>query len=185
MGRVKQFILDLTAFAKDTDTGFINEYLNDEEKLLFHRLRKAEILHGISVAKNARQEIIRGDLNSLVNLNDREKGFIVKMALLHDIGKIKYRMNVFQKSMAVLLDKITEDIEGMRKKSKMMDTYYGHPEYGREYLKKIKAFDEFPYLYEVVGSHHKGLNKNTTNIEADLDKAAAVLELLINSDDES
>ncbi|MFB0918565.1 MAG: HD domain-containing protein [Clostridiaceae bacterium] len=185
MGRVKQFLLDLTAFTRETDTGFINEYLNDEEKKLFLKLRKAEILHAVTVAKGVSDDIENGIPNNLGDISDEEKHYIVKMALVHDIGKIKYRMNVIQKSIAVLLDKTAKDKNKLKNSSKMMDTYYGHPEYGREYLKKVKAFDEFPYLYEVIGSHHKGLNKTTVGTDIDLSKAALVLALLKKSDDES
>lgn len=145
MGRVKQFISDITSEFRQTDEKFLKKLLNEEENKVFHRLRKAEMLHLISVAKG---------VETLYPGNDDRSRCIVKAALFHDIGKAVYPVSAFGKAYAVIMSKIVRDRDEFIKKSRIMDVYYNHPSYGVKIMRELGSFDRYPYLYDLIEFHH-------------------------------
>lgn len=76
---------------------------------------------------------------------------LIKVALLHDIGKINYNMNLIQKSFMVILDKMFKENTKKYYKFKIVDTFYNHGEIGYKLLKNMGYDERFLYL---VKNHH-------------------------------
>ena len=117
--RVKQFVWALKSLSEDIDTEYVNRFLNKREKKLFNKLKKTDKHHCIRVSKEA----VNLSKGKKINLNR-----VAKVALLHDIGKGEYGLNVIEKSVLVILNKMTK---GKLKKYdgiKAIDSYYNHAE---------------------------------------------------------
>lgn len=178
MGRIRQAVMDVTAGFRKADYEFVDGYLNPGEKELFLQLRQGEILHSIAVAKKL-AELIKTAFQP--PLEDRECFYIIKAGLMHDLGKIHYGMNVLEKTMAVLLDKLVVDRTKLIVRSRMMEIYYRHPDYSRGLALAKESFAAYPYLYKVIALHH---GKIPSGAELNL-KETEVWRLLHTADDES
>ncbi|WP_446898175.1 HDIG domain-containing metalloprotein [Clostridium sp. LBM24168] len=136
---------------------FLNNILNDNDLRLFNRLSISEQKHSIKVAYDVEKICSERNINSEL---------LLKAALLHDIGKIFKRFNIIDKSIMVLLDKITRSrIKKICNLSKMskISVYYNHAELGANLLHKL-GYNE--YIIYLVRNHD---NKNTYyNIELNI-----------------
>lgn len=139
--RVKQFILALISKLSEDDIRFINLYLDSEEKELFNRLSESEQKHSVNVARDMKEIFHNNKM-----LND-----IVKVSLLHDIGKIAERLNIIDKSILVILDKITRGSLKKYCKNSKVNIYYNHGEVGSNLLRGIKYDKE---LLNIIKYHH-------------------------------
>lgn len=178
MGRIRQAMMDVTAGFHKADYEFVDGYLNPGEKELFLQLRQGEILHSIAVARKL-AELIKTAFQP--PLEDRERFYIIKAGLLHDLGKIHYGMNVLEKSLAVLLAKLGFDRGKRIARSRMMEIYYRHPDYSRELVLAKESFAPYPYLYKIISLHHQ---KSLRGLELN-SKETEVWRLLQTADDES
>lgn len=143
--RIKQFYWDITSEFKDIDIKFIDKYLNNLEKELFNSLNKAEQHHCIRVAKLAIEEYLK-----LEEVNDLD--MLIKICLLHDVGKIGSRLNIFDRVFLVLGDKVTGGNLKKYTNIKKINIYYNHPKIGAQKLKALGYDDEFIYI---IQNHHK------------------------------
>lgn len=144
--RVKQFFWGITAEINLEDREFIRTYLNDDELKLFEELPKYEQAHCIRTAKN---------VHSIYSDKKMSNNLLIKAALLHDIGKIEKKLNLIDKSVLVVLDKITK---GKMKKFSNIDKiniYYNHGDKGYNILKQY-CYDE--RLLYLVKNHHNHIN---------------------------
>ncbi|WP_026883485.1 HDIG domain-containing metalloprotein [Clostridium akagii] len=140
--RVKQFFWSLYSNINEEDIKYLEIILNKEELKLFNKLAKSEQKHSINVSKDVKLLCLKKGINS---------GILVKVSLLHDIGKTEKRVNIINKSIIVILDSITK---GKLKKFyniKDIDVYYNHGKMGVEILKKFGYSSRFLYLIE---NHH-------------------------------
>ena len=64
---------------------------------------------------------------------------VAKAALLHDIGKSEYSLNVVEKSVLVILNKLTNGNLKKFDSIKIVDSYYNHPKKGAKILKEFKC----------------------------------------------
>ena len=94
--RIKQFFWALTAQITQEEQKFIKHYLSPQEIELFDKLKIYEQKHSVNVAKALQKDITYD--------NPKE---MIRVGLLHDIGKIKYPIGPVRKSIMVLLDKFT------------------------------------------------------------------------------
>ena len=142
MYRIKQFIWAITAMYKPVDDKLLNRYLTKREKKLFKNLKVSEQQHSIRVCNKALEYNTNNKL-------DKEK--LAKIALLHDVGKSIKSLNIIDKSVLVILDKVTN---GRLKNVKniKVDIYYNHPEKSVKLLKRINKYDKD--FLEAVGNHH-------------------------------
>ena len=141
--RVKQFIWALKSLSEDIDTEYVNKFLNKKERRLFNKLKKTDKQHCIRVSKDA-VYLSRG---RNINLNR-----VAKVVLLHDIGKGEYGLNIIEKSVLVILNKVTK---GKLKKYdgiKAVDSYYNHAEKGANLLKYFNTYDK--EFLDTVRYHH-------------------------------
>ena len=149
--RVKQFYWDISCRFKNLDYEFVCEHLNKEEVDLFKKLSISEQFHSIRVVNNA---IIQGKQE--YNLNEGEINKLIKICLLHDIGKSECRVNVLEKSIFVICNKLLHGrLKSFSNRSKKLNTYYFHPEKGADILSKMGYNDDIIY---VIRNHHKKID---------------------------
>ena len=141
--RVKQFIWALKSLSEEIDADYVNKYLNKKEKSLFNRLKKTDKQHCIRVSKDA----IR--LSEGKNIN---KNRVAKVALLHDIGKGEYSLNVIEKSVLVILNKMTSGKLKKYDNIKAVDSYYNHAKKGADLLKHFNKYDK--EFLDTIRYHH-------------------------------
>ncbi|MCB2295810.1 HD domain-containing protein [Clostridium algoriphilum] len=152
--RVKQFYLAIVSKINNEDINFLETYLEGFELELFNQLPIYEQKHCINVAR---------DVKLTCNQRKLLSEELVKVALLHDIGKIYSRMNPIDKSIMVILHNITKGKIRACKKIKNVNMYYNHGVIGYKLLKKYEYTDRFLFL---VRNHHS--NNIIGDIELDL-----------------
>lgn len=161
MYRIKQFYWHIISSWQKIDYELINKYLNKNEKELFNKLNDSEKHHCIRVCNDAIDKIESEN----ININKHK---LAKVALLHDVGKINKSLNVIDKSILVLLDKVTNGKIKKYKKIKKIDIYYNHPSKGVKILKDISNYDR--EFLDVISKHHESNKKNRDNIYLEIIK---------------
>lgn len=141
--RIRQFLQNIRYGYQAVDRKFISGYLNQEEIWLFEKLQKSEQIHAILVAKSVLEELGSSE----------DRSFIIAV-LLHDIGKIQRPLNIAEKSLAVIIDKLFQKSSPFEKRS-FMKSYRLHGQRGEDLLRENHVFTEEPVFYEVVGTHHE------------------------------
>lgn len=140
--RIKQFYWSITSKITEEDRIFLKKYLKDKEIELFKKLTVADQKHCIKVAKEIKQYY---EKNSIKDTS------MIKIGLMHDIGKIHKPLSPIDKSIMVLLDSITKGKVKRFNNIKKIDVYYNHGEKGYIILKEI-GYDE--YYLDIVKNHH-------------------------------
>lgn len=150
--RIKQFYINLTDKMTEDDYIYVESKLTKKEYILFTKLLKSEQKHSVRVAKDIDRKFKNNEISSSTILNNKD--ILIKASLLHDIGKIKKKVNIIDKSIIVILNKLTK---GNLKKlnNKKVQCYYNHPEYSYDILKDINKSDVF---LNIVRNHHKSTN---------------------------
>lgn len=77
---------------------------------------------------------------------------MAKIALLHDIGKIEGSLNVVEKSILVIMNKLTKGKMKNIKNNKKIDLYYNHPIKSVNLLKYINKYDD--EFLDAIKYHH-------------------------------
>lgn len=146
MGRIRQFIRCITAKINEDDIKFIEKYLDKNEKELINKLAVYDIKHCINVAK----DIVANEKCKDANL--------IKCALLHDIGKINKTLNPIDKSIIVILNKITKcNLKKYENKNEKIYIFYNHGEEGYKLLKDRNYDEKF---LNTVRYHHDKSKKD-------------------------
>jgi hypothetical protein len=89
--RVQQGIRALLAFAAPIDLHLAQQYLSQAELDAFQQMSRAEQLHSLNV------------LRDVLAQSDPTPPTLAVVALLHDVGKSRYHLMVWQKTIAVLV----------------------------------------------------------------------------------
>lgn len=145
--RVRQFIWGLFSLYRKVDYDYVKKYLSEEDLVLFDRLKVNDKHHCIRVCNDAI------NFNSSLKENERvEEVILGKAALLHDVGKSVLHLSLIDKSLIVILDRLTKGKIKKYKKNKRINIYYNHPKEGYEILKSRGYSKE---ILEVVRDHHK------------------------------
>ena len=148
MRRVKQFFRCITAKLTEEDKKIINEYLNENEINLLYKLPVYDIKHCVSVAMDIKTNESEDKLIKN-NINYKE---LIRIALLHDIGKSYKILNPFDKSILVLSNKFTKGrIKKYENKSRKIYIYFNHGKEGYKILKGNEYSEEF---LKVIRDHH-------------------------------
>lgn len=133
--RVKQFYWSIKSLFIKDDLELLNRYLSEFELELFMKITKSERYHSVRVCKYAIK-----CMNTIRNLKiDKDK--MCKCALLHDIGKVKSKINIIHKSIIVIINAITFGNFLKYNNNKNIANYYNHPEVGAKLLENIKDVD--------------------------------------------
>ena len=169
--RVRQFIMNLTDRINEDDYKYIESKLNKKEYEIFKTISKSEQKHSVRVAKeieNIIYELKKGNnfeggytltngeildkeiiFSAKENLIKNEE-MLVKVGLLHDVGKSRQKINIIDKSIIVILNKLTNG-KLRNINLKKIQCYYNHSEYSYEILKEINENNVF---LKVVRNHH-------------------------------
>jgi uncharacterized domain HDIG len=151
--RFKQFLWNLNFKLNNKEKLFIKQHLKEKDLNLFNRLSVSEKKHSIRVAIEVQSRY--DELKKINKLNVCKESMIVA-ALLHDIGKVYIRLNVIDKSILVILDKITKGKIKKYNNIKKIDIYYNHAQIGASLLKE-NNYDESIIL--LVENHHDNLTQ--------------------------
>ena len=162
--RVKQFYTNVTDFMSEEDYKYVKSILNDIEFDLFRKLLKSEQKHSVRIAREI-EYIINHELtdNNDIRIN---KNILVKSTLLHDIVKIRKKINVIDKSIIVILNKLTKSNLRKFRKSAKIQCYYNHSEYSYEILKELTE-DEL--LLYIVKNHHSNMEDEMIKFFQEID----------------
>lgn len=149
--RVKQFFWGLRAKISDEDRGLVYRYLDAGESDLFFRLPQNEAVHSVRVAREVISECLKYCI---------EDDIVIRAAFLHDIGKIDSGLNIFSKSIIVILNRVfpkqLKKLIGL----KSVNAYYNHPEIAMGYLGEKEELLKYYIL-----NHHNYDIKTDTNLK--------------------
>lgn len=173
--RIKQFYIGFTSiFKKITreDLELVKSHLNEVEYSLFNKYYEYDKKHVLRVAK---------DIEKICNdegINSSKKSLLIKTALLHDMGKIKAKINILDRVILVLLNKMLGD-KAKSLKIKKVQVYYNHGFMGYEILKDYIKDDEILFL---IKNHHI---KNIESLQCNEYFYIKDLNLLMKCDEEN
>lgn len=143
--RVKQFFRALTAEISVDDEKYVMEHLDAQEQKLFFALQETDQYHSLHVAYTIERLVIEGKQGI-----DRE--FLIRCALLHDIGKADYKLTIRKKIFTVLVTtfapKLADELE--LKGDRSIYIYRNHAELGAQKLQQLGLFEEA----KVIARHH-------------------------------
>ncbi len=92
--RLRQGIRALLAFTQTVDYDLAAVYLSPAQLALFRRTQRSEQLHGLNV------------LRAVLTQSDDTPHDLAVAALLHDVGKSRYPLAVWKKSLPVVVRKL-------------------------------------------------------------------------------
>ena len=162
--RVKQFYINVTDKMTDKDYYYVKKILTSKELELFMKLSKSEQKHCVRIAKDIEFTIDNKKTDDEFIITN--KNLLVKSALLHDIGKSTKRLNVIDKSIIVILNKLTNGRLKNIKKSKKIQCYYNHSIYGYDILKNIIDNE---IILDIVNNHHGNNISNVVRFFKEID----------------
>lgn len=148
MPRIRQFFRDLLSPFYAIDYAFLARYLTTAESDYFCRLRKAEMLHAVTVAK-------RTLLLLPAALAPSERTAVAKAALLHDVGKYHHAMGPLMKTALVLFGSRLAARSRKITPYSALDIYLNHARYSATVTRELDSFREYPYLYDLIRFHHE------------------------------
>ena len=96
--RLRQGFRALFAFTEEVDSNLVQEYLSPSQYALFQRMSHSEQLHSVNV------------LQGLLNQEESTPIDLAVAGLLHDVGKSRYKLAVWQRTLAVLSRKFIPDL---------------------------------------------------------------------------
>ena len=147
--RVKQFYTNVTDKMTESDYEYVKNILEDDELKLFKKLLRSEQKHSVRIAKDIESIIDNKQTTDEEILNNKE--LLIKAALLHDVGKSIKKINVIDKSIIVILNKLTKGNLKNLKISKKVQCYYNHSRYSYDMLKNINNEGDF---LKIIKEHH-------------------------------
>lgn len=155
-GRALQFIRALSAHVSPEDKAFVEKYLPTELHPLFFALSVPDQCHALRTARNA--AVLAKTMQ-----DEADIPFLIRCALLHDVGRKKGDLGTFGKSFAVLFAAICPDLArsygnnlGGGVLARKMRVYFHHAEIGAELLSRMG----FAREAEIVRKHHEAPAEN-------------------------
>ena len=143
--RIIQFFRAINAKLTGDDNRYILTHLSPQEQKLFFAMDIVDQYHSLRVAYTIERIAIEDKKNI-----DRE--FLIRCALLHDIGRIKGDMTIWGKVFAVLVTsfstKFADRLE--YKGNHIIYVYRHHAEIGAKKLQQIGLYKEA----KIIAKHH-------------------------------
>ena len=91
--RLQQGVRALVAFSQPVDLGLAERYLSQPLLALFQHMNRGEQLHSLAVLRDV---LVQGDTPT----------DLAVAALLHDVGKSRYPIDMWQKTLAVIVRRL-------------------------------------------------------------------------------
>lgn len=142
--RFEQFLFALNAKMTEADKKIAKEYLTIKEKALFEALPEFEQKHSVVVAQKMQHRV-----HGKHNFDERK---VIRLGLLHDIGKAATRLTIVDKGILVALNRLCKPLYnyfatlGENDKAfwlfRKFYVYKHHGEIGGQMLKRINEEDE-------------------------------------------
>ena len=144
-GRILQFVRAVTARVSVDDGKYISAHLNAEEQKLFFAMSVADQVHSLRTAYTIERFVIE-DKRGV----DRE--FLIRCALLHDVGRRDGDLTILGKVFAVLITSIAPDFANKLEinGNRALYVYHHHAEMSGRKLQQIGLFKEG----KIVSKHH-------------------------------
>lgn len=141
--RVKRFFRALNARITEDEKLFIEKYLEENQQKVFYSMSIIDQRHCLDVA------------NTIYQTENRTNEMILKLALLHDIGKQLKPFSLIERTAVVLFPRKIKNVPFEPLKNNLLikawQLKYWHPEYGARLAEEAK-FD--PFLVELIRYHH-------------------------------
>lgn len=152
INRVKQFWFALFSRMRPEDIKFVQEYLDEKERLLFLQMDRPTQTHCVRVAKTCLSLLKTKDYP----INQR---LLVKAALLHDIGKPAHKIRTIDRIFIVLLGTLTakrpadllQQIGSGGRFAQALAAHVAHPHRGARLAREFKLDPAIIFLIE---NHH-------------------------------
>lgn len=142
--RIKQGTRALFAFARPLDREAAQKLLPADLYALFRKMRRSEQMHSLAVLQALESE---GDVPYALAV----------AALLHDVGKSRYPMNIIQRTLPVLVKAVSASaLQSLSQRdpqnfiTRGFAVYVHHPSWGAEMLRETDAPADGIWLVE----HH-------------------------------
>lgn len=145
IGKARQFFRALSAKVSAADRDYIAKHLNAAEQKLFFAMSIADQAHSLRVAYTIERLVIE-------DKKDIDRNFLIRCALLHDIGKVKGDLSILARVFATLIMKFFPGIADKLelRGNQMIYIYKHHAEIGARKLQKINLFREA----KIIARHH-------------------------------
>lgn len=144
-GRILQFVRAVTARVTVEDGRYIAAHLNAEEQKIFFAMSVPDQVHSLRTAYTIERLVIE-DKRGI----DRE--FLIRCALLHDVGRKAGDLTVMGKVFVVLITTFAPDFADRLeiKGNHALYVYHHHAELGGQKLQRIGLFKEA----KIIAKHH-------------------------------
>lgn len=143
--RIQQFVQAVTARITVEDGKYISTHLNAEEQKLFFAMSVADQAHSLRTAYRVERMVIE-DKRGV----DRE--FLIRCALLHDVGRRDGDLTIAGKVFVVLITSLAprfaERLEANGNHA--LYIYHHHAELGAQKIQRIGLFKEA----KIIAKHH-------------------------------
>ncbi|MDD5594007.1 MAG: HD domain-containing protein [Candidatus Margulisbacteria bacterium] len=140
--RLKQFYFSMFSVYDRSDEAFARSYLNNEETALFNQLPRFEKKHAVVVARKM--------LELALYNPELDPQKLVKLGLLHDIGKLAERNSILTKSILVIIRFLSPGLydwlADRGRTGRLFRRFYVHKHHGAigaDMLAKIGVSGEF------------------------------------------
>ncbi|MBR4903939.1 MAG: HD domain-containing protein [Selenomonadaceae bacterium] len=143
--RILQFIRAVTARVTVDDGKYISAHLNAEEQKLFFAMSIADQAHSLRTAYKIERLVIE-------DKRGVDKEFLIRCALLHDVGRkagdLTIRGKIFVVLITTFAPRFAERLE-LNGNSKLY-VYHHHAELGAQKIQRIGLFKEA----KIIAKHH-------------------------------
>lgn len=144
--RIEQGIRALFAFATPIDLHLARQYLTSKELGAFEKMSRADQLHSLNV------------LRTVLSQRESVPLPLAVAALMHDVGKCRYHLAVWQKTVAVLVKRLMPPLADRLGREENMSIWRApfvvrsqHPKWSAEILRACCADEVAVWLVE----HHQ------------------------------
>jgi len=147
--RLKQFWFGMFSKYTKADRAFAQKYLNIEEMALFNQLPGFEKKHAVVVAKK-----MQNAAHARRELDERK---LVRLGLLHDIGKVMEHNSILTKSILVIIRFLFPRTYGRLadagKDNPRFRRYYIHKHHGAVGAQILAKIGETSEILSIIAKH--------------------------------